>query len=43
MRAVDHALEELLKNERELIAGLPAREREVLSDLLSKLVSEFDA
>jgi DNA-binding MarR family transcriptional regulator len=43
MRAVDSALEELLKNERELIANLPAKEREVLADLLSKLVSEFDA
>ncbi|CAN2174427.1 MarR Transcriptional regulators [Candidatus Nanopelagicaceae bacterium] len=43
MRAVDSALEELLKNERELIANLPAKEREVLADLLSKLVSEFDS
>ena len=43
MRAVDNALEELLKNERELIANLPTKEREALADLLSKLVSEFDA
>ena len=43
MRAVDHALEELLKNERELIANLPTKDREELADLLSRLVSEFDA
>lgn len=43
MRAVDNALEELIKNERALIANLPPKEREVLADLLSKLVSEFDA
>jgi len=42
MRAVDKALEGLLENERELLGTLSAKDREVLADLLSKLVTEFD-
>ena len=42
MRAVDSAMEDLLENERELLQNLTIKEREVLSDLLSKLVTEFD-
>jgi DNA-binding MarR family transcriptional regulator len=42
MRAVDSAMEDLLENERELLQNLSAKEREVLADLLSKLVTEFD-
>ena len=40
--AVDKALEGLLENERELLGTLSAKDREVLADLLSKLVTEFD-
>ena len=42
MRAVDSAMEDLLENERELSQNLSVKEREVLADLLSKLVTEFD-
>ena len=42
MDAVDSAMEDLLENERELLQNLTAKDREVLSDLLSKLVTEFD-
>jgi len=42
MRAVDAALESLLENERELLGSLTAKDRELLADLLSKLVMEFD-
>ena len=42
MRAVDSAMEDLLENERELLQNLSAKYREVLADLLSKLVTEFD-
>ncbi|CAM8621806.1 MarR family winged helix-turn-helix transcriptional regulator [Candidatus Planktophila dulcis] len=40
--AVDAALEGLLENERELLGTLTAKDRELLADLLSKLVTEFD-
>ena len=42
MRAVDSAMEDLLENECELLQNLSVKEREVLADLLSKLVTEFD-
>ena len=42
VRAVDAALEGLLQNERELLGTLTAKDRELLADLLSKLVAEFD-
>jgi len=42
VRAVDAALEGLLENERELLGTLNAKDRELLADLLSKLVTEFD-
>ena len=42
LRAVDSAMEDLLENERELLQNLSVKEREVLADLLSKLVTEFD-
>lgn len=42
VRAVDAALEGLLENERELLGTLSAKDRELLADLLSKLVTEFD-
>ncbi len=42
MRAVDSAMEDLLENERELLQNLSTKDREVLADLLSKLVTEFD-
>jgi len=42
MHAVDSAMEDLLENERELLQNLSVKEREVLADLLSKLVTEFD-
>ena len=42
MRAVDSAMEDLLDNERELLQNLSAKDRDVLADLLSKLVTEFD-
>ena len=42
VRAVDAALEGLLQNERELLGTLTAKDRELLADLLSKLVTEFD-
>jgi len=40
--AVDAALEGLLENERELLATLTVQDRELLANLLSKLVTEFD-
>jgi DNA-binding MarR family transcriptional regulator len=40
--AVDAALEGLLENERELLGTLTAQDREILANLLSKLVTEFD-
>lgn len=40
--AVDAALEGLLENERELLGTLSAQDREMLANLLSKLVTEFD-
>ncbi len=40
--AVDAALEGLLENERELLGTLTAQDREMLANLLSKLVTEFD-
>jgi len=39
VRAVDAALEGLLENERELLGTLTAKDRELLADLLSKLVA----
>lgn len=42
MRAVDSAMEDLLDNERELLQNLSSKDRDVLADLLSKLVTEFD-
>ncbi|CAM8621791.1 MarR family winged helix-turn-helix transcriptional regulator [Candidatus Planktophila dulcis] len=42
VRAVDAALEGLLENERELLGTLTAKDRELLADLLRKLVTEFD-
>ncbi|ASY11524.1 MarR family transcriptional regulator [Candidatus Planktophila dulcis] len=42
VRAVDAALEGLLQNERELLGTLTAKDRELLADLLSKLVTEFE-
>lgn len=42
MRAVDAALESLLENERELLGSLTTKDRELLAELLSKLVTEFD-
>jgi DNA-binding MarR family transcriptional regulator len=42
MDAVDSAMEDLLENERKLLQNLTVKDREVLSDLLSKLVTEFD-
>ena len=42
VHAVDAALESLLENERELLGTLTAKYRELLADLLSKLVTEFD-
>lgn len=42
MRAVDSAMEDLLENERELLQNLSTKDREILADLLSKLVTEFD-
>jgi DNA-binding MarR family transcriptional regulator len=42
VRAVDAALEGLLENERELLGTLTTKDRELLADLLSKLVTEFD-
>ena len=42
VRAVDAALEGLLENERELLGTLTAKDRELLADLLSKLVTELD-
>ena len=41
-KAVDSAMEDLLDNERELLQNLSAKDRDVLADLLSKLVTEFD-
>lgn len=42
IKAVDAALEDLLKNERELLKDMSAKDRESLADLLSYLVTEFD-
>jgi DNA-binding MarR family transcriptional regulator len=42
MRAVDAAMEGLLENERELLQNLSTKDREILAELLSKLVTEFD-
>jgi DNA-binding MarR family transcriptional regulator len=42
MRAVDSALEGLLENERELLGALSIKDREMLAELLSKLVTEFE-
>jgi DNA-binding MarR family transcriptional regulator len=42
MRAVDNALEGLLENERELLGALSIKDREMLAELLSKLVTEFE-
>jgi DNA-binding MarR family transcriptional regulator len=43
MRAVDAAMEDLLKNERKLLKDISAKERDQLADLLSSLVSELDS
>jgi len=43
MRAVDAAMEDLLKNERKLLKNISAKERDQLADLLSTLVSELDS
>ena len=40
--AVDAALEGLLENERELLATLTVQDRELLANLLSTLVAEYD-
>ncbi|MEJ6760412.1 MAG: MarR family transcriptional regulator [Candidatus Planktophila sp.] len=42
MRAVDAALESLLENERELLRTLSVKDRDVVAELLSKLVTELD-
>ena len=42
MRAVDAAMEDLLDRERALLLNLTRADREILADLLSKLVTEFD-
>ena len=42
MRAVDAALESLLENERELLRTLSVKDRDVVAELLSKLVRELD-
>lgn len=42
IRAVDSALVDLLENERELLQMLSAKDREILAELLSKLVMELD-
>jgi DNA-binding MarR family transcriptional regulator len=43
MRAVDAAMEDLLKNERKLLKDISAKERDQLADLLSTLVTELDS
>jgi len=43
IRAVDAAMEDLLKNERKLLKNISAKERDQLADLLSTLVSELDS
>jgi DNA-binding MarR family transcriptional regulator len=43
MRAVDAALEDLLKNERKLLKDISAKERDQLAELLSTLVAELDS
>ena len=43
IRAVDSAMEDLLKNERLLLKDLSSKDREQLAALLSTLVSEFDS
>jgi DNA-binding MarR family transcriptional regulator len=43
IRAVDAAMEDLLKNERQLLKDLSGKDREQLAALLSTLVTEFDS
>ena len=43
IRAVDAAMEDLLKNERRLLKDLSGKDREQLDALLSTLVTEFDS
>ena len=43
IRAVDAAMEDLLKNERRLLKDLSGKDREQLAALLSTLVTEFDS
>lgn len=43
IRAVDAAMEDLLKNERQLLKDLSAQDREQLAELLSTLVSKLDS
>ena len=43
LRAVDAAMEDLLKNERRLLKDLSGKDREQLAALLSTLVTEFDS
>lgn len=43
IRAVDAAMEDLLKNERLLLKDLSGKDREQLAALLSTLVTEFDS
>ena len=43
MRAVDAAMEDLLKSERKLLKDISAKERDQLADLLSTLVSKLDS
>jgi hypothetical protein len=42
MRAVDKALEGLLKHERELLTGLTREERNALAELLSTLAAHLE-
>lgn len=42
INAVDKALQGLLENERELLATLSVIDRDLLANLLSKLVAEFE-
>jgi DNA-binding MarR family transcriptional regulator len=41
-KTVDEALTDLLRHEQDLLAGLPARQREALADTLRDLVAPFD-
>ena len=43
IRAVDAAMEDLLKNERRLLKDLSGKDREQLAALLRTLVTEFDS